>query len=227
MTSSRLKNPICEQCVVHYSTYTDTTLNAFQTEHLIESASSLPRALLKLPGVGQLLDDESLTANVSGDDSETLASSLSHATKASQILSQAQIQKGNASTYRLGQKARTVGASTTSSTSTRPHPPQKNLERANLIQAERKQRREETKTLETNIRVSITGWLHEKPKKLTQVCVGLSLLVLYHSHLPTLRFLYYPMSRHFRQTHPHESFSTLCWSGYRQHGGSNILAAIS
>lgn len=91
-------------------------------------------------------------------------SALSGDASASQILSQAEIQKGNASTYRLGQKARTVG------TPSWPHPPQKNLTKANLIQAERKQKREEAKTLETNIRVSITGWLHEKPKKLTQVC---------------------------------------------------------
>ena len=166
---------------------------------------------MKLPGVGQLLEDNepAVLANVSGDENDTGTSSQA---KASQIFSQAQIQQGNSTTYRFGQKARTVGVPTTS-TSTWPHPLQKNLGKANLIQAERKQKREEAKTLETNIRVSITGWLHEKPKKLTQVCIGHHSCSLFCTVLIFFRFLRYPcylMSRHFRRTQPHKLFLTLC-----------------
>lgn len=165
---------------------------------------------MKLPGVGQLLEDDEPILVVSGDELENDTSELSHA-KASQILSQAQIQKGNASTYRLGQKARTVGRSTTTSTPTWPQPPQKNLTKAHSIQAERKQKREEAKTLETNIRVSITGWLYsqEKPKKMTQVCT-IGHRSLFCTILCIFRFLCYLMSRHFRQTQPHKLFLTLC-----------------
>lgn len=138
-----------------------TLLDTYQSELLIESESCLPRALLKLPGVGQLLASED-----DSDEPILVTSGTGTNSKASQIISQAQIQKGNASTYRLGQTARTVGTATWS------HPlGQKNLTKARLIQAERNQKRDEAKTLETNIRISITGWLHEKPKKLTQVCI--------------------------------------------------------
>lgn len=132
-----------------------------QLIYLTESAD-LPRNLLTLPGVINLLQDddvEILPMNASAQNTDTDVTA-----KASKIINYAQIQQSNASTYRLGQKVRTVGTSSSSS-----HFDQRNLDKANQIQAERRQKRNDAKTLETNIRVSITGWLHEKPKKFTQV----------------------------------------------------------
>ena len=120
----------------------------------LENEDHIPRPILELPGVSKLLlsgDNLIATNDSEGLDTGSLASAL---------LGQARAYQATASNYRIGQTVKTVGSTST----------QSNLAKVRQLQAQRQQKRDEAKQIETNIRICATLWqLHVG--KLTQVCL--------------------------------------------------------
>ncbi len=124
-----------------------------KSKTFLEQAEIIPRVILQLSGVRKLIFEENNDEISDGEN-----------TTASAIFSQARALQAEASTFRFGKTVRTIGGPS-ANTSTYS---QKNILKAGQIQAERRQKREEAKHLDTNIQIVATLW-QLKQEKLTLV----------------------------------------------------------